>query len=44
MAKQRHNYRTCRDENCHRLACQAYREGFEDGYTAAHDDAAAEED
>jgi flagellar biosynthesis/type III secretory pathway protein FliH len=30
----RHNFRTCRDRECRRLACEAYRQGFEDG----HDD------
>jgi hypothetical protein len=29
---QRHNYRTCRDKECRRLACEAYRQGRDDGY------------
>lgn len=27
-----HNYRTCRDEDCGRPACEAYREGYELGW------------
>lgn len=35
MAKDKHHYRTCRDEDCPRLACIAYKDGFEDGFGAA---------
>lgn len=42
MAKQQHHYRTCRDEDCQRQACMAYKEGFEDGFEAGM--AAADED
>jgi len=31
----RHDYRNCRDADCERLACEAYREGVEDGMDAA---------
>jgi len=34
MAQPQHHYRTCRDEDCRRQACQAYREGFGDGFEA----------
>jgi hypothetical protein len=30
-AKPAHNYRVCRDSDCHRPPCQAYREGYDDG-------------
>lgn len=26
-----HRYRTCRDDDCRRAACAAYKEGYEDG-------------
>jgi|HubBroStandDraft_2_1064218.scaffolds.fasta_scaffold01897_14 hypothetical protein len=30
----RHDYRNCRDADCERVACEAYREGVEDGADA----------
>ena len=30
MGKDRHRYRTCRDEDCPRLACIAYKDGRDD--------------
>lgn len=30
----RHDYRTCRDHDCERVACEAYREGVADGMDA----------
>ena len=27
-----HDYRNCRDADCQRVACEAYREGFENGW------------
>lgn len=30
-----HNYQTCADEDCRRLACRAYSEGYEAGADAA---------
>jgi hypothetical protein len=29
-----HDYRNCRDADCQRVACEAYREGFENGWEA----------
>jgi hypothetical protein len=40
--KQKHNYRTCRDVDCQRQACVAYKEGFDDGFEAGRDDAAGD--
>ena len=37
MARQQHHYRTCRDQDCPRLACQAYREGRQDGWHDGYD-------
>ena len=31
---QRHDYQNCRDADCQRTACEAYREGFADGTSA----------
>ena len=42
MAQQQHHYRTCRDPECQRALCAAYKEGYADGYedaTAAAEDA-----
>ncbi len=35
-AKPRHSYSACRDKNCPRAACVAYREGREEGYDAGY--------
>lgn len=35
----KHNYRTCRDPDCERVACEAYRQGVEDGMDAAREEA-----
>lgn len=35
--KQRHDYRSCRDEHCARVACVAYRDGDGDGYERGHE-------
>lgn len=32
---EQHDYHSCRDQNCQRRMCTAYREGFEDGRTDA---------
>jgi transcription elongation factor Elf1 len=37
-ARPSHNYRTCRDKDCTRAACEAYREGFEDGAASASEE------
>jgi hypothetical protein len=37
----RHDYWSCRDRECQRLACEAYRSGYDDGY---RDAAASQED
>ncbi len=37
-ARPQHNYRTCRDEDCQRVACEAYAEGYADGMAAAEED------
>lgn len=29
---QKHTYASCRDKECRRLACVAYKEGYRDGY------------
>jgi len=42
MAQDKHYYRTCRDADCQRLPCVAYKEGYADGYADAT--AAAAED
>jgi hypothetical protein len=35
MAKDKHHhYRTCRDEDCPRPLCIAYKDGFDDGFDA----------
>ena len=34
MKKPQHRYASCRDEDCDRPLCVAYREGFEDGIQA----------
>jgi hypothetical protein len=31
-----HDYRTCRDDDCQRPACEAYREGYADGQEAGY--------
>jgi histone H1/5 len=31
-AQPKHDFRTCRDGECERYACVAYKEGYEDGY------------
>ena len=33
----RHDYRNCRDHDCQRIACEAYREGVADGMDAAEE-------
>lgn len=35
MSPKQHHYRTCRDPECQRPACQAYQEGYLDGYQDA---------
>ncbi|HVB45263.1 MAG TPA: hypothetical protein VNF47_21515 [Streptosporangiaceae bacterium] len=42
MAQDKHYYRTCRDPDCLRLPCVAYKTGYGDGYDDAT--AAAAED
>jgi len=37
-ARPKHSHRTCRDPDCQRVACVAYREGVEDGMDAARED------
>jgi ribosomal protein L4 len=32
-----HDYRNCRDHDCQRVACEAYREGVADGMDAAEE-------
>jgi hypothetical protein len=32
MPQTRHHYRTCRDQDCPRLACQAWKEAYAEGY------------
>lgn len=32
QAQSAHSYRTCRDPDCPRVACGAYRDGVQDGY------------
>jgi hypothetical protein len=32
--QQKHRYTTCHDADCPRLACIAYKQGYEDGYAA----------
>jgi hypothetical protein len=34
-ARPQHDYHSCKDENCQRRTCAAYREGFEDGAQSA---------
>jgi hypothetical protein len=34
----KHDYHSCRDDNCQRRACTAYREGFADGVASASAD------
>lgn len=34
----KHDYHSCRDDNCQRRACTAYREGFVDGVASASAD------
>jgi hypothetical protein len=31
MVHNKHDYRWCRDPDCPRLACTAYRDGYQDG-------------
>jgi flagellar biosynthesis/type III secretory pathway protein FliH len=31
-ARQQHDYRRCRDEDCQRYACRIWREGIREGY------------
>ena len=42
MANQKHHYRTCRDADCERLPCVAYREGYDDGVADALAQASSE--
>jgi hypothetical protein len=37
-AAPKHDYHSCRDGNCQRQTCTAYREGFEDGRESALED------
>lgn len=37
-ARPQHDYHACKDENCRRRMCEAYREGFEDGAQSAPSD------
>jgi hypothetical protein len=39
----KHDYRTCRDTDCQRYACVAYRDGYDNGFAAAMAAAAAQE-
>ncbi len=32
MAANRHDYWSCRDGDCPRLACRAYKDGYGDGF------------
>jgi hypothetical protein len=32
MAANRHDYWNCRDDDCPRLACRAYKDGYGDGF------------
>jgi len=29
---QQHDYSTCRDKDCQRVACEAYKSGYDDGF------------
>ena len=39
MAKDKHPYRRCRDEDCPRLACIAYKDGRDDEAAAQREQA-----
>jgi predicted nucleic acid-binding Zn-ribbon protein len=34
-AQPKHQYQTCRDEDCRRFGCVAYRDGYDNGFAAA---------
>jgi flagellar biosynthesis/type III secretory pathway protein FliH len=35
-ARQQHDYRRCRDEDCQKYACRIWREAYAEGYGAGH--------
>jgi len=38
MTTDRHRYQSCRDRDCERAACMAWREGRQEGYEDGHAD------
>ena len=40
-AKPKHLYQSCRDDDCERVACEAFREGRAEGYRDGYDEGSA---